>query len=142
MFDAPRDLVFRAWTDEKLLARWWGPKGFTNSVCELDVIPGGAIRVEMRGPSGTVYPMGGTLLEIREPERLVFTSTASFRDQKGGPDFENLNTVTFEEEGGKTKITLHVHVTVIRESPAVAMALGGMEMGWSQSLDKLAAVLK
>src|ERR1700722_3962453 len=64
VFDAPREVVFKAWTDPKLLAQWWGPKGFTNPVCELDARPGGAIRVHMRGPDGTVYPMGGMFHEI------------------------------------------------------------------------------
>ena len=54
VFDAPREVVFKAWTDPQLLAQWWGPKGFTNPVCELDARPGGAIRVHMRGPDGTV----------------------------------------------------------------------------------------
>src|ERR1700730_7092158 len=74
VFDAPREMVFKAWTDPKLLAQWWGPKGFTNPVCELDVRPGGAIRVHMRGPDGTVYPMTGVYQEVVEPERIVFTS--------------------------------------------------------------------
>jgi uncharacterized protein YndB with AHSA1/START domain len=74
VFDAPRDLVFEAWTDAKHLAKWWGPHHFTNPVCELDVRVGGAIRIDMRGPEGTVYPMTGVLHEIVSPERLVFTS--------------------------------------------------------------------
>src|ERR1700733_2730137 len=75
VFDAPRDLVFAAWTDAKHLAKWWGPHHFTNPVCELDVRVGGAIRIDMRGPQGTVYPMTGVFHEIVPPERLVFTST-------------------------------------------------------------------
>jgi uncharacterized protein YndB with AHSA1/START domain len=59
VFDAPRELVFKVWTDPKHLARWWGPRGFTNPVCELDLRPGGAILIHMRGPDGTVYPMTG-----------------------------------------------------------------------------------
>ncbi|MGZ3593758.1 MAG: SRPBCC domain-containing protein, partial [Syntrophales bacterium] len=75
-FDAPRDIVFKAWTDEKLVAQWWGPNGFANPVCELDARPGGAIHIDMRGPDGVVYPMKGIFHEIAEPERLVFTSSA------------------------------------------------------------------
>ncbi len=71
-FDSPRELVFKAWTDPKHVTQWWGPHGFTNPVCELDVRPGGAIRIHMRGPDGTVYPMTGTFHEVVEPERLVF----------------------------------------------------------------------
>jgi uncharacterized protein YndB with AHSA1/START domain len=88
--DAPRRLVFEARTDPKHVAQWWSPHGFTNPVCELDVRPGGAIRIDMRGPDGIVYPMTGVYQEIVEPERLVFTSAAL--DDEGKPLFEVLNT--------------------------------------------------
>jgi uncharacterized protein YndB with AHSA1/START domain len=84
VFNAPRDLVFIAWTDPKHMAQWWGPKGFANPVCELDIRPNGAIFIHMRGPDGIVYPMKGIFHEIVEPERLVFTSTA-FEDKEGNP---------------------------------------------------------
>src|SRR5680860_496485 len=76
VFDAPRDLVYKAWTDPALMTRWFGPKDFTNPVCELDVRPGGAILIHMQGPDGTVYPMTGEFQEVVPPERLVFTSSA------------------------------------------------------------------
>lgn len=135
IFDAPRELVFKAWTDPKHVAQWWGPKDFTNPVCELDVRPGGALLIHMRGPDGVVYPMKGVFHEIAEPERLVFTSSA-FEDEAGNPQLEVLNTVTFVEQGGKTKLTLQA--VVVRSTPEVAAALAGMEEGWNQSLDKLA----
>src|ERR1700688_4411146 len=91
VFDAPRGLVFKVWTDPKHVAQWWGPHGFTNPVCELDARPGGAIRIHMRGPDGTIYPMTGVYREIVEPERLVFTSVPL--DKNGDPLFEVLNTV-------------------------------------------------
>src|SRR5471030_3335358 len=72
-FDAPRELVFKAWTDPKHLAQWWGPRGFTNPVCEWDVRPGGKIYDVMRAPNGVDYPMGGEFCEIVPPERLVFS---------------------------------------------------------------------
>ena len=134
IFDAPRDLVFKAWTDPERLQRWWGPKGFTNPVCEVDVRPGGAIRIHMRAPDGIVYPMTGVFHEIMEPERLVFTSRAL--DSNGEPLFEVLNTVTFSEEGGKTKLTLHARVLNVKGD--AAQHLAGMEQGWSMSLDRLA----
>jgi len=74
----------------------------------LDVRPGGAIRIHMRGPDGTVYPMTGVYLEVVEPERIVFTSAALGAD--GNPMFEVLTTVTFAEQGGKTKQILHARV--------------------------------
>src|SRR5215208_1788707 len=76
VFDAPRALVFKAWTDPRHVARWWGPKDFTNPVCEMDVRPGGAITIHMRGPDGVMYPSKGVFHEIVEPERLVFSNTA------------------------------------------------------------------
>jgi len=137
IFDAPRELVFKAWTDPKIVAQWWGPHRFTNPVCELDARPGGAIRIHMRGPDGTVYPMTGTYQEIVEPERIVFTSAAL--DAAGNPMFELLTTVTFAEEGGKTKQILRTRV--IKSTAEAAPYLAGMEAGWTQSLDRLTAYL-
>ncbi len=87
--DAPRELVWKAWTDPNHVAQWWGPHGFTNPVCELDVRPSGAIRIDMRGPDGAVYPMAGIYQAIDVPERLVFTSAGL--DEAGKPLFEVLN---------------------------------------------------
>lgn len=136
---APRGLVFKAWTDPKHLANWWGPRGFTNPVCEVDVRPGGLIRIDMRGPDGTVYPMKGVFHEIVEPELIVFTSTA-LEDEKGKPLFEILNTITFEDFNGITRLTLHAKLLTrdFKMTPQVAAALAGMEQGWSESLYRLA----
>ena len=92
-FDAARELVFQAWTDPKHLAQWWGPKGFTNPVCEWDVRPGGKIYDVMRAPNGDRHPMGGVFREIVAPERLVFSCGAL--DEDGELLFEFLHTVTF-----------------------------------------------
>ena len=136
--DAPVQLVWAAWTDPRHLAQWWGPKSFTNPVCELDLRPGGAIRIHMRAPNGSVHPMTGSFEEIVPCERLVFTSVA--RDLEGEPLLEGLNTVTFEDLGGKTKVTVHSRAVGI--APAAPQMLAGMEMGWSGSLDKLAALVE
>jgi uncharacterized protein YndB with AHSA1/START domain len=101
----------------------------------VDVRPGGAIRIHMRAPDGVVYPMSGVFHEIVEPERLVFSSAAL--DNNGEPLFEILNAVTFAEEGGKTKLT--VHARVLKTKGDAAQHLAGMEQGWSMSLDKLHA---
>ncbi len=138
IFDAPVQLVWTAWTDPRHLAQWWGPKSFTNPVCELDLRPRGAIRIHMRAPDGAVYPMTGEFEEIVPPERLVFTSVA--RDLAGKPLLEGLNTVTFEDVGGKTKVT--VHSCAVGLAPAAPQMLAGMEMGWTQSLDKLAGLVE
>ncbi len=136
-FDAPRALVFKAWTDPKQLAQWWGPHGFTTPVCEADARPGGALYLEMRGPAGSdyegPYPMWGTFIEVLEPERLVFS--AVLKNDEGVIFLENLNTVTFTEHDGTTLLTLNVRV--ITAGPEAAGPLAGMSEGWSQSLERL-----
>jgi uncharacterized protein YndB with AHSA1/START domain len=138
VFDAPRSLVFKAWTDPTMLARWWGPHQFTNPVCDVDVRPGGAIHIDMRGPEGTVYPMTGTFHEIVEPQRLVFSTTPLGAD--GEPMFEVLNTVAFEEFDGKTKLTLQARV--VKTTAEAEQYLDGMEAGWTQSLERLEETLR
>lgn len=138
-FDAPRELVFRAWTDARQVARWWGPRGFTNPVCEIDARPGGAIHIVMRGPEPWGdNPMTGVFREVVPPERLVFTSTAL--DRNGEPMLETVNTVVFDEEQGKTRVTVQVAVTW--STPEAAPALAGMDEGWRQTLDRLRDYLK
>lgn len=137
VFDAPRDLVWSAWTDPKQMAQWWGPQGFTNPRCELDVRIGGAIRIDMRAPDGTVYPMRGTFDEIVAPERLVFTAFAE--DHDGNVLLRSRTTVTFAAEGGKTRLTLHA--SAVGLAPVAPQMLAGMEAGWSGSLDRLAALV-
>ena len=135
VFDAPRDLVWEAWTDPKHLGNWWGPRGFTTRVHAWDVRPGGKIALEMVGPDGTAYPMGGTFHEAAAPGRLVFTGTA-FEDADGNPQLEVHTTVTLAERGGQT--TLAVRLLPVKVAPAAAGALAGMEEGWGQQLDRLA----
>ena len=137
VFDAPRELVFKAWTETKHMAQWWGPSGFTNPVCELDVRAGGAIRIHMRAPDGVVYPMKGVFEEIDEPERLVFIGSAL--DEKGNSMFDVLNTVIFAEQHGKTALTLKARV--IKAAAQAPQYLQGMQAGWTQSLDRLGAHL-
>jgi uncharacterized protein YndB with AHSA1/START domain len=153
IFNAPRILAFKAWTDPQQMAQWWGPHGFTNPVCELDVRVGGAWRIVMRGPDGTEHPAKGVYREIVEPERIVWTIDHSdLPDQwhdmvnpnrpqgQGKPTLEALSTVTFEEFEGMTKLTIRTRF----ESVAIRDALLkiGMNEGWSQSLERLAAVLR
>ena len=137
VFDAPRATVFRALTDANQLAEWWGPKNFTNPVCKIDARVGGAIRIHMRSPDGSVYPMKGEVREIVHPERLVFTNIAV--DTAGNSIIEGLTTVTFVERDGKTTMTLHT-----RGRAVVDHAVGylqGMEAGWTGSIDKLETLL-
>ncbi len=136
VFDAPRQLVWKAWTPPQHLARWFGPRDFTNPVCEADVRPGGTLRITMQGPDGTLYPMVAVYDEVVEPERLVWTTDV---EHDGNVSFEIRQVTTFAERDGKTELTLHAFV--VRSTPESADALGGMEQGWSQSLDKLDALL-
>jgi uncharacterized protein YndB with AHSA1/START domain len=137
VFDAPRKLVFQVWTDPAHLAQWWGPKGFTNPVCEVDARVGGAMRIHMRAPNGVVYPMTAVFQEIFEPERLVFVSSAL--DDQGNSMFDVLTTVLFAEQNGKTVVTMQARV--ISTTALAPQHLQGMEAGWTQSLDRLGAYL-
>jgi len=146
IFDTSRERVWKAWTEPELMKRWWGPKGFTTPYCEIDLRVGGKFLYCMRSPEGKDYWGTGVYREIVRLEKIVCTN--SFADEKGSvvpatqygmsADFplEMLVTVTFEEHEGKTKLTLR-HVGI----PAGADR-DGANVGWSQSLDKLAEALK
>lgn len=137
-FEAPRELVFKAWTDPALVAKWWGPSVFTTPIAEVEARKGGKLYIVMHGPKGTEFdvdlPMRGIYQEFDPPRRLVFTNQALF-DEKGVPQLETLCTVTFTEAGGKTEMTLHI--VLVKATPAANAAWAGAEMGWSQSFDKL-----
>lgn len=133
--NAPRERVFGAWTDPQQLARWWGPDGFTNPVCDIDARPGGKMRIHMRAPDGTVYPMTGTFREIDLPQRLVFTAVAE--DHAGNALLESYTTVTFDERGGTTMVT--VEAKAVGLAPSAPQMLAGMNAGWTQSLERLDA---
>jgi uncharacterized protein YndB with AHSA1/START domain len=137
IFDAPPDVVFNAWTDPKQLAKWWGPKGFTNPICQADARVGGKWHIVMRAPDGNEYPCGGVYREIDKPHRLVFTNIAI--DKDGNPIIDGLTTVLFDEHQGKTKLTLQTRGTAL--VAYAAAYLKGMETGWSQSIDRLAQLL-
>lgn len=137
LFDAPRELVWKAWTDPKHLAQWWGPSGFTNPVCEADARVGGSFRIVMRSPDGVDFPCGGEYREVFAPERLVFTNIAT--DSDGKKVLDGLTTVTFADQGGQTKLTLETSATALVDY--AAEYLKGMEAGWMQSLQRLAEQL-
>jgi uncharacterized protein YndB with AHSA1/START domain len=137
VFDAPRELVFAAWTEPERLAQWWGPKLFTNPVCRVDARAGGEIYADMTGPEGTVYPMGGEFLEVKPPELLVFKTTVP--DGAGKVLFEMLHRVEFRKEGKKTAVRVESGATMT--TPGADRFLRGHETGYRQSLDKLEEVL-
>ncbi|HET6308511.1 MAG TPA: SRPBCC domain-containing protein [Rhodopila sp.] len=133
--DAPPGLVFACWTDPRHLARWWGPHGFTNPVCTLDVRVGGTWRIVMRAPDGTEYPCHGVYQEIVPSERLVFTNIAT--DAAGQAVLDGTTTVTFAAHNGKTKMTVRADAIALVDF--AASYLEGMETGWTQSLERLDA---
>jgi uncharacterized protein YndB with AHSA1/START domain len=134
IFDAPRGLVFKAWTEPERMVRWFGPRGFTTTVLKADFRPGGAYRFHMRSPEGTDHWLQGVYREIVEPVRLV--STFAWANAEGkATRTETLLTVTFEEHRGKTKLTLH---QAVFES---VTARDLHNVGWTSSLDRLAEYL-
>jgi uncharacterized protein YndB with AHSA1/START domain len=137
VFDAPREIVFEAWTNPKYLAEWWGPEGFTTTMTAWEAKKGGNIYIAMNAPNGDVYPMGGTFLEVTPPGKVEFTASAL--NPQGEAIFENLTTVLLEETEGKTTLTLHTKVLSMR--PEAAQYLAGQKKGWSQSLVRLGALV-
>ena len=146
IFDAPRELVWKAWTDPEHFMRWWGPRDYTCPFCEIDFRVGGKYLNCMRSPEGRDYWGTGVFREIIPMERIVFTD--SFADEHGNvvpgthygmsPDFplKMLVIVTFEDLGDRTKMTLeHVGVPAGPDSD-------GTHQGWSESFDKLAETLQ
>ncbi|MGH7865428.1 MAG: SRPBCC domain-containing protein [Candidatus Binataceae bacterium] len=134
IFDAPRSLVFKAWTEPERQVCWLGPEGFTGTIIKMDVRPGGMYRFHMRAPDGSDHWLQGVYHEIVAPERIV--STYAWADADGRPTRpETLLTVTLEEHDGKTKLTLHQSVF---ESVTARDAHQG---GWSSSLGRLAEYL-
>jgi len=133
IIDAPRELVFRMWTDPAHLAKWWGPQGFTTPSCTMDVRPGGAWRICMRAPDGVDHWVQGVYREVVAPERLVYTFVWS--DAAGKPHYETLVTVTFDERGDKTELTLH-------QSIFKSVAARDEHQGdWSKELQRFAEYL-
>jgi uncharacterized protein YndB with AHSA1/START domain len=125
--------VWQAWTDPKMMAQWFGPRGFTSSVPDLNARIGGQLRIVMHGPDGHDYPMKGAFREVRPPERLVFSNIAT--DTDGNHLLEGETTVTLSERAGKTTLMLKSHA--VGKVPIAAQMLAGMEAGWTQSIDKL-----
>jgi len=133
IFDAPRSLVFKAWTESEHMARWWGPRGSKSTVLRNELRPGGAYRIHMLGPDGDHWTQG-VYREVVPPERLVMVG--SWADADGNPTRpETTVTLLFEDLGGKTKLTLH---NAIFES---VTARDLHNTGWSSSLDCLADYL-
>jgi uncharacterized protein YndB with AHSA1/START domain len=133
LIDAPRALVFRAWTEPEQIARWWGPKDFTTVEYRMDVRPGGGYWFVMRAPDGTDHRKRGVYREIVAPERIVFTF--AWVDAAGHSGRETLITVTLEDVGGKTRLTL-------RQSGFDAAEWRDSHVtGWTSCLERFAAYM-
>lgn len=132
MLDAPRDLVWRVWTEPEHVARWWGPEGYTNTIHEMDVRVGGRWRLTMHGPDGADHLNEMVFHEVAEPERLVY---------RHGPEPLFLATITFEEQGGMTKVTLHALFDTRRQRDEVVEKFNAVQ-GAHQTLGKLASYLE
>ena len=142
VFDAPRELVWRAWTEPEHFMRWWGPKDFTSPACKIDLRVGGTYLACMRSPEGQDFWSTGTYREIVVPERIVYTDT--FADAEGNVvpatqygmsadiPLELLVTVTLEPYEGKTRLTLRHAGLPAGEMSDLTSA------GWNESFDKLA----
>ena len=145
VFDAPRELVFKVWTDPEHVTNWWGPKGYSAPIIKSDVRVGGVFMYSMQGPKGEVNWNRGVFEEIVPPERVVTVMT--FADEEGnikspadygmeGYPVEMRDVVTFETvEGNKTRLTIR------RGTPVSISKKFGEEEGWNSSLDKLAEEL-
>jgi uncharacterized protein YndB with AHSA1/START domain len=140
VFDAPRELVFGAFSDCAQLARWWGPKGWTLPVCDIDFRAGGTWRYCMQSPAGEMACGASTYHEIVKPERIVFTDTFTDEDGNRSADTpETVVTVTFSERDGRTTLTSHAAFTSARDLQ-FAIDLG-MAQGLTETWDRLEAFL-
>ncbi len=138
IIDAPRDRVFKAWTTPELLKQWFAPLPFTTLVAEIDLRPGGASLVVMRGPDGNEFPNRGVYLEVVKNERLVFTDAYTKAWQPSAKPFMTV-ILTFEDRGGKTQYTARArHWTVADREAHEKM---GFHQGWGQCTDQLAALV-
>jgi len=149
-FDAPREDVWKAWTDADRLREWWGPKGFTVTYCKVKLRQGGIMHYCLKGPDGT--DMWGKFVyqEIVRPERLVFIS--SFSDEKQGvtrhplsPDWplQMMSTVTFTEDGRRTRVAVRwsPHAATEAERKVFDAGHTSMQGGWTGTFDQLVAHL-
>jgi uncharacterized protein YndB with AHSA1/START domain len=151
VFDAPRDRVWKSWTEAERLKQWWGPKGFTVTHCKVDLRPGGIMHYCLRMPDGNEMWGKFVYREIVKQEKLVFVN--SFSDKDGGITVhpmsvnwprEMLSTVTFEEQGGKTKVTVQwvpADSSTDIERKTFEEGRDSMKMGWTGTMDQFAAYL-
>jgi len=136
LLNAPRDLVFQMWTQPEHIAKWWGPTGFSTTIHEMDVRPGGLFRLTMHGPDGTEYRNRVVYLEVKKPERLVY----KYEPGKGDEPASMEVTVTFAAEGNKTRLEFRMVFPSAKAREHVVTKYGAIE-GLNQTLGRLEAEL-
>lgn len=137
LVNAPRELVYKVWTDPEHIVKWWGPDGFTNTIQSMEVKPGGQWRFIMHGPDGTDYPNLITYKEVIPPARLVYAHGSGEENDAHSFDV----TVTFEEQDGQTMLTMTSTFKTKEARDFVVKNYGAIE-GARQTLNKLEAYLQ
>ena len=137
VFVAPRDLVFRAWTEQEHFARWFGPRGFTTTIHAADMRVGGLLRFDMRAPDGKVYDNRIEFVEIRRPELIVYDHGT---DRDDDPERFRV-TITLDEQSDKKTVMTMRTLLATKEQRAIKIGFGAVELGY-QTLDKLAEHLR
>ncbi|MGH7765740.1 MAG: SRPBCC family protein [Candidatus Dormibacteraceae bacterium] len=135
MFDAPRELVYRAFTEPQLLAQWWGPRRYTNQIDKFDVKPGGQWRIVQRGEDGSEHAFRGVHHDAVAPERIVATF-----EYEGLPGHVSLGTTTFEAVGNQTRMSAQSLFQSVGDRDG--MVASGMREGSDESYDRLAQLLE
>ena len=138
LIDAPREKLYRAWTEPALIKQWFAPHPWTVPVAETEVRPGGATLIVMRGPDGNEFPNRGVYLEVVPNERLVFTDAYTRAWEPSVKPFMT-GILTFEDEGGKTRYTARVRHWSVADCESHEKM--GFRQGWGQCTDQLAALV-
>ena len=138
LINAPREKLFRAWTEPELVKKWFTPRPYTTPVVELDLRPGGESFILMRAPDGSEHPNRGVYLEIVKNERLVFTDAYTVGWHPSGKPFMTV-ILTFENEGGATRYTARVLHWKLEDK--VAHEKMGFHEGWGAATDQLEALV-
>ena len=136
VYDAPRELVWKAWTDPKIISKWWGPNGFTTTTDKMELKPNGIWKFTMHGPDGRDYKNKIIYIEVKKPERLVYRHS-------GDEETESVKfhvTVTFEQVGNKTKMTMLAVFESVAELERVQKEYGAIE-GMEQTIERLGEYL-
>jgi uncharacterized protein YndB with AHSA1/START domain len=145
VFDVPRELVWKAWTDPEMIKQWWGPDNVTIPACEIDLRVGGKVYIVMEageamGPyKGTQWPMLGMFTVVEPNTKLSYDVQAWTEGDKEETTIDQTTEMTLSEENGKTKMV--VKAVIHKTGPKAEMAVQGMEAGFTQQLEKLKVFL-